>query len=125
MGEFDTLPGVIPYVEAHTGPRRLMTIELSSGNTLGMHYHRPFVTIDGRQYLVVWGLVAFEIPADRNVHVSVHVEADFVTQTASMILPPGPQDLAFGYDTRYLSGTGRLEPRPAPDRAAFGWRPSA
>nr|MCW2727753.1 hypothetical protein [Aeromicrobium sp.] len=102
------LPGVIPYVEFHQGPRRLLTVNLTSGNQVVVSKHRPIVSIDGRQYLVIWGGVMFEIPADRNVHVSVHVEADYVTQVASILLPPGDQPKVFRYETHYGSGVGSL-----------------
>jgi hypothetical protein len=105
-----TAPGVIPYVEHHEGARRLLTLELTSGNAVAVSRHRPIVGIDGRQFLVVWGPVTFEVPADRNVHVSVHVEADYVTQTASMILPPGTSPLGYRYETHYTSGVGTLTP---------------
>ena len=49
----------------------------------------PIVGIDGRSYVVYWGPVTFEIPADRNVHISVHCEGDAIVQAASALLPPG------------------------------------
>ena len=104
-------PGVIPYVEYHPGPRRLLTLELTSGNAVVVSRHRPIVGVDGRQYVVVWGPVTFEIPADRNVHLSVHVEGDYVTQVASTILPPAPANLALRYETHYTTGVGSLVPQ--------------
>ena len=68
----------------------------------------PIASIDGRQYAVVWGTVTFEIPAGRNVHVSVYVEAAFITQAASMLLPPGTDPLRYVYETHYTSGVGSL-----------------
>lgn len=103
-------PGVIPYVDYHQGARRLLTLDLTSGNAVAVSRHRPIVSVDGRQYLVVWGPVTFEIPADRNVHISVHVEADYVTQVASMIVAPAPANLALRYETHYTSGVGTLTP---------------
>lgn len=103
-------PAVIPYVEAHDGPRRLMTIALTSGN-VGASKHVPVVGIDGRRYVVVWGVVTFEVPADRNVHVSVHIEADYLTQACSMLLPPGGQPASLRYETHYTSGRGSLTPQ--------------
>lgn len=103
-------PAVIPYVEAHDGPRRLMTIALTSGN-VGASKHVPVVGIDGRRYVVVWGAVTFEVPADRNVHVSVHIEADYLTQACSMLLPPGDQPASLRYETHYTSGRGSLTPQ--------------
>lgn len=100
--------GVIPYVEFHSGPRRVLSLLLTTGNAVATSRHRPIVSIDGRQYLVIWGGVSFEIPADRGVHVSVHVEAEFVTQVASMLLPPTERPQTFRYETHYTSGVGSL-----------------
>lgn len=100
-------PGVITYVEHHQGQRRRLTLNLTSGN-LAAGRHHPVVSIDGRRYVVVWGTVTFEIPADRNVHVSVHVEAEYLTQVASMLLPPGDQSRTFTYETHYGTGIGTL-----------------
>jgi len=97
---------VIPYVEFHQGLRRVLTLNLTSGNAVAGH--RPIVSIDGREYLVIWGGVPFEILADRSVHVSVHVEADYVTRVASMLLPPGDRSPTFCYETGYTSGLGTL-----------------
>ena len=101
-------PGVIPYVEFHTGPRRLLTIDLTTGNTRVLAKYRPVASIDGRQYDVVWGPVSWEIPADRNVHVSVHLEGDYLAQAASVILPPGEERTFLRYATDYMSGIGSL-----------------
>ncbi|WP_426242593.1 hypothetical protein [Nocardioides sp. LHG3406-4] len=106
-------PGVVPYVEWHTGPRRTVTVGLTTGNSIVASRYRPIVSIDGRQYVVVWGPVTFEVPADRNVHLSVHLEGDIVGQVASVLLPPSPENLRFRYETHYKSGVGSL----APDRA--------
>lgn len=103
-----TTPGVIPYVEFHTGTRRLLTIDLTTGNSRVLDKYRPVASIDGRQYIVVWGPVTWEIPADRNVHVSVHLEGDYLAQAASVILPPGEPRVALRYATDYMSGIGSL-----------------
>lgn len=52
--------------------------------------------------------MSWEIPADRNVHVSVHLEGDHLTQTASLILPPGKERAVLVYATDYASGIGSL-----------------
>jgi hypothetical protein len=104
-------PGVIPYVEYHPGERRLLTLDLTSGNAVVVSRHRPIVGIDGRHYVVVWGPVTFEVPSDRNVHLSVHVEGDFVTQVASMIVAPASANLSFRYETHYTTGVGSLIPQ--------------
>jgi len=51
--------------------------------------------------------VTFEIPADRAVHVSVHVEGDTIVQAASALLPPG-ESLQLTYATDYPTGRGSL-----------------
>ncbi len=103
--------GVIPYVEHHEGERRMLTLHLTTGNVMIQSSQQgklpPIVSIDGRQYIVYWGSMTFEVPADRAVHVSVHVEGDYVTQAASTLLPPGPS-LALQYSTNFRSGGGTL-----------------
>lgn len=100
-------PGVIPYVEYHRGARRLLTLHLTTGNPLVRAKIPPIASIDGRQYVVYWGPVTFEIPADRAVHVSVHVEGDAIVQAASVLLPPG-DSLVLTYATDYPTGRGTL-----------------
>jgi hypothetical protein len=78
-----TPPGVIPYVEHHVGPRRVLTVELR-----GSQIVPPVVGIDGRPYQVVWGSVAFEVPADRACHVSVHYHLDRMYGGVSTLLAP-------------------------------------
>jgi hypothetical protein len=99
--------GVIPYVDWHTGERRLLTLHLTSGNSMLTGKTPPVVSIDGRQYLVYWGSVSFEVPADRAVHVSVHVEAERIGQAASALLPPG-NSVVLTYSTDFMSGQGSL-----------------
>lgn len=85
-------PGVIPYVDNHTGQRRLLTIDVRPFPSMRMTYV-PFVSIDGRQYVVSWGSITFEVPADRNVHVSAHLQTNYgagssATPFASIVLAP-------------------------------------
>jgi hypothetical protein len=101
-------PWLIPYVDHHQGTRRVLTLELTTGNSTVASKYRPIVSIDGRQYVVLWGPVHFEIPGDRNVHVSVHLEGDLVSQVASILLGPGESPLAFRYETHYTTGVGSL-----------------
>ncbi|MEV6910999.1 hypothetical protein [Amycolatopsis sp. NPDC051071] len=112
MTDLATQPGVIPYVDNHDGPRRLLTIDIS------LHHHAkvfaPLASIDGRQYVVSWGSVTFEIPADRNVHVSVYLQTNYsgnssvATPFASIVLAPypGPVRLA----TQFTNAEGTLLP---------------
>jgi hypothetical protein len=99
--------GVIPYVDHHDGERRLLTLHLTSGNAMLMGKNPPIVSIDGRQYLVYWGSVTFEVPGDRAVHVSVHIEAERLAQVATTLLPPG-NAVALTYATDFMSGQGSL-----------------
>ena len=107
MTEHQPPPGVIPYVEHHTGERRLLTLNLTTGNALVREKIPPIVGIDGRSYVVYWGTVTFEIPADRNVHLSVHCEGDAIVQATSALLPPG-EALTLTYATDYPTGRGTL-----------------
>jgi|GEM_PF-2327235 len=101
--------GVIPYVDHHEGERRLLTVQATTQNVMASGRFMPVVSIDGRSYVVFWGFMTFEIPADRSCHVSVHIQADYMTQTASTLLPPGP-DVTLVYATDYATGLGRLGP---------------
>lgn len=103
-----TPPSVIPYVEHHSGSRRTLTLHLTTGNPLVRAKIPPIVGIDGRSYVVYWGPVTFEIPADRNVHVSVHCEGGGIVQAASALLPPG-DSLTLTYATDYPTGRGTLQ----------------
>lgn len=95
--DLSQVPGVIPYVDHHDGPRRSLTVEIPHlGHTV--RAYAPIASIDGRQYIVTWGFVTFEIPADRNVHVSVHLQTNSgrdltITPFASTILAPNPAPL--------------------------------
>ena len=102
-------PPAIPYVEHHSGPRRVLLITLDPPATQKIP---PVVSIDGRQYIVYWGRIAFEIPADRPVHISVHVEGSYMTQAASVLLLPEQLPELF-YDTHVRAGVGSLR-GPAP-----------
>lgn len=99
-------------MEWHTGPRRVLTLDLDIGNmgpfaVTGAVRRRisPTVHIDGRQFPVYWGRVNFETPADRCVHVAVTL--DDSVQVASDLLPPG-NDLVLVYRTD-SSGQATLE----------------
>jgi hypothetical protein len=95
------LPPVIPYVDQHTGSRRALWLHLTPP-AMGRRI-APVVSIDGRSFIVFWGTVGFEVPADRPVHVSVHVVAEALAQAASMLLLP-EHKAEWTYHT--LPGTG-------------------
>lgn len=90
--ERPVIPGVIPYVEYYTGETRLLTILTGSGGP----QHAPVVSIDGRNYLAPWGEVTFEIPVERNVHVSIALTGELVSP-ASLVIPPCSDRLALAY----------------------------
>lgn len=98
---------MIPYVDHHDGPKRVLTLNLTSGNSMMKAKIPPVVSIDGRQYVVYWGAIGFEIPADRACHLSVHVEGGHIGQHASLLLNPGPE-ITLNYTTDYGSGVGTL-----------------
>lgn len=108
-------PGVIPYVEHHTGPRRLVTIGLSAGGTPLAGYSKamvkPNLFVDGRQYIVYWGEVTVEVPADRSVHIGVGMQDGI--RGASVLLPPGAEPVVLDY---HVPGMGEVSfgPRAAP-----------
>lgn len=63
---------VIPYIDVHDGPRRLLTVDAGRFHlTMAGGASKPSVSIDGREFLVYQGVLTFEIPADRSVHVGI------------------------------------------------------
>lgn len=108
-----TPPGVIPYVEAHAGPRRVVTVTLHEPSTLvsGMTNSMvmPNLFVDGRQYVVFWGTVSVEVPADRSVHLAVGMQDGL--RGASTLLPPSDQPVALEYRVPTM-GRSHLGPAP-------------
>ena len=108
MSELAATPGVIPYVDYHDGPRRLVTIVCEPGGLISGN-SRPVVSIDGRAFQVMQGPVTFEVPADRNVHIGVHVTGtQSQTGLASTLLEPGGNDESFMHRVRSMSVLGEL-----------------
>lgn len=115
-------PSVIPYVEHHTGPKRVLTVvSTSTASQRFVAVMPPIVTIDGRDFWVYWGQVSFEIPADRPCHVSARCEGgqrgheysqDIGMRAASTLLPPGEQDVALYYRCLFGEGVGQFSPTP-------------
>ena len=99
-------PLPIPYVEHHTGPRRIVLLTLNPPNRMARKIP-PVVGIDGRTYVVVWGAVAFEVPADRPVHVSVYMHGEYMVQAASTLLYPQHKG-ELTYTPDYMSGIASL-----------------
>jgi len=94
-----TPPGVIPYVEFHQGPKRVLTVHLELTALLGGPARSriaPGLFVDGRQYLVYWGQVHVEVPADRSVHIGVGMQDGL--QGTSTLLPPGDGPIGLRYE---------------------------
>ena len=105
--------GTVPYVEWHSGPRRTLTIDLRNhGTILSAMANRiaPTVGIDDRQYVVYWGRVFFEVPADRAVHVAVSLQDG--VQASSVLIPAGA-DAYLEYLANFTSGRATLGGPPA------------
>lgn len=79
-------PAVIPYSGEVAGPTR--RLDLTLNRSMILRGFSPTVSIDGRSYLVKWGRVAFEVPAERPVHVAVWVEYRRQVGAASVLLSP-------------------------------------
>jgi len=114
MTEQQTPPGVIPYVDHHTGPKRYVTIGLTAGGSPLAGYSKamvkPNLFVDGRQYIVYWGEVTIEVPADRAVHLGVGMQDGL--RGASMLLPPGAEPVVLDYHVPAM-GEASFGPRPA------------
>jgi len=99
MTEPQTPMGVIPYVDHHTGPKRLVTVALDAGSGplkgLAKSTVKPNLFVDGRQYIVYWGQVTVEVPADRPVHLGVGMQDG--VRGASLLLPPGTGPVLLDY----------------------------
>lgn len=79
-------PPPIPYVDVHAGEKRHLLIRFEP--PLSGRAGAYVVGVDGRPYVVTWAAVVFEIPADRPVHVSVHVTGEEAPYAASLLLFP-------------------------------------
>jgi hypothetical protein len=109
-----TPAGVIPYVDHHTGPKRLVTIGLTTGGGplggIAKTTTKPNVFVDGRQYIVYWGDVTVEVPADRSVHIGVGMQDGI--RGASVLLPPGAEPVVLDYHVP-MTGEVSFGPRGA------------
>ena len=76
-----------------------MTVSLQAGVSPLAGYSKsmvkPNLFVDGRQYIVYWGQVAVEVPADRPVHIAVGMQDGI--RGASILLPPGPDAVLLDY----------------------------
>jgi hypothetical protein len=109
-----TPAGVIPYVDHHTGPKRLVVIGLTAGGSPLSGYSKsmikPNLFVDGRQYIVYWGEVTVEVPADRAVHIGVGMQDGI--RGASVLLPQGAEPVVLDYHVPAM-GEVRFGPRAA------------
>lgn len=78
---------LIPYVDHHQGPRRVLALDLSD---LPGSADAPVaqVAVDGRWYVVVAGNVEFEVPADQPVQLSMRPVDGSRDQTTSLMVRP-------------------------------------
>jgi len=101
-----TASGVIPYIDHHLGPKRLVTVTLEPVKALvrGVteKMRQPTLHVDGRPFIVYWGQVTVEAPADRAVHIAVGLQDGL--RGASVLLDPGsePEHLLYR-----VPGTGQ------------------
>lgn len=92
----------IPYAGNHQGPRRVLRLNTRRG---AVAKAGVTVGIDGAHYHQPWGWAAFEIPADRPVHVSVAQGGGPVGVAATMLTPDQPAELEYrGPAALYLAG---------------------
>ena len=56
---------------------------------------KPNLFVDGRQYIVYWGQVTVEVPADRPVRIGVGMQDGI--RGASLLLPPGTDAVVLDY----------------------------
>ena len=98
-------PGVIPYIDVHHGPRRYITVSIEGPRSplAGMTTSQvqPNLFVDGRQFIVYWGQVTVEAPADRAVHLGIGLQDGL--RGASMLLEPGTEPAHLHYR---ISATG-------------------
>lgn len=120
----------IPYSGYHVGPRRTLTVNLRCVSSSPEVVH---VTIDGSTYVLPWGVVNFDVPADRPVSVIVyqmtrHAGSESVSGLARTVLAPGlPTELEyrttggfFGFRGEIgLPGVTRGRDRRAVDRTVL------
>lgn len=92
----------IPYPGGYDGPTRVLRLNTrrgviaKAGVTIGIdgaHYHQP------------WGTAAFEIPANRPVHVSVSQGDGQIGVAATQLTPEQPSELEYrGPAALYMAG---------------------
>jgi hypothetical protein len=97
---------LIPWAGDRAVPLRVLTLDLRPTTlTRGIS---PAVLLDGRQYVVAWGHVALEVPADRPAHVTVLALHRRPLAAASLVLMPDRQPVLEYSAPSHLSRPGDL-----------------
>lgn len=87
----------LPYVEPYGGALRVVLVHVAPAGTWS---NAAIIHIDGRGYVTTWqrrrdgASQAFQVPAERPVHVAVTYAASGLTSAASAVLPPGTETLS-------------------------------
>jgi hypothetical protein len=102
----DATAALIPWAGDRNVPLRLLAIDLRA-TTLAKGVS-PAVLVDGRQYVVDWGRVALEVPADRPVHVCVLALHRRPLGVASLVLMPDREPALEYSAPSHLSMAGEL-----------------
>jgi hypothetical protein len=93
----------IPYAGGHDGPTRVLQLHTRRGAVAKVGVT---VGIDGAHYHQRWGRAAFEIPADKPVHVAVSQGGGQIGLAATVLTPEQPSELEYrGPAALYLAGT--------------------
>ena len=97
---------LIPWAGERAAPLRVLSVDLRPTTlTRGIS---PAVLLDGRQYVVGWGSVALEVPADRPVHVTVLALHRRPLAAASLVLMPDQEPVLEYSAPSHLSRPGDL-----------------
>ena len=100
-------PPIIPYVDQHVGPKRVLDLVCRRGIISGGGLE---VSIDGRAYPVAWGLSRFEVPADRPVSVGVMQTLNGGVGHAHVVLTPDVPPVLEYRGPAHLTKRGDLGP---------------
>ncbi|NKZ06503.1 hypothetical protein [Actinomadura latina] len=92
----------IPYPGDHDGPTRILQLHTRRGVVAKAGIT---VSIDDAHYHQGWGRAAFEIPADKPVHVAVSQGSGQIGVAATVLTPEQPSELEYrGPAALYLAG---------------------
>ncbi|MFA1538861.1 hypothetical protein [Actinomadura monticuli] len=82
----------IPYAGGHSGPTRVLRLRTRRGVVAKAGVT---VGIDGAHYHQRWGRAAFEIPADKPVHIAVSQGGGQVGVATTVLSPEQPSELEY------------------------------